>query len=145
MRSAFVQITAAIETALKTDPAVSPAIYRARDRHVPEQAATALNVQFDGATPSPGVLRSGPVDWTSRFTIECFARTTEGTPDEAVDPLLVAVYERLSANSTLDGLVDDLGEPLIEAEYSSDGKKTGWVRMTYAVAHRTNNMKLEQS
>jgi hypothetical protein len=54
----------------------------------------------------------------------------------------LGVYGRLAQDTTLGGLVDDIGEPMLEAEYSSEGKKTGWIRMTYVIQHRTENLTL---
>jgi hypothetical protein len=103
-----------------------------------------ISVQFDGARPQSGAINGTPVDWTSQFSIECFARAAASEEnDEAVDPLLKAVYERLAADTTLGGLVFDVGVPMIEAEYTAEGERTGWVRMTYPIEHRTENSTLE--
>jgi hypothetical protein len=141
--TAFLKITTAIVQKLGAASDIDALIYQARDRQVPEQAKSAINVQFESGLPSRGVIRGAPVDWDSRFVIEVYARTTAQTPDAAVDPLLSAVYREIASDPTLGGLTDDIGEPVIEAEYSSEGKKTGWVRMTYPVQHRTANMTLE--
>lgn len=145
MSSAFADITEAFIESLNAKPPVCAMIFRARDRQVPDGAAAALNVQFDGAVPDRGVIKGAPVDWLSRYTIECFARSVGSSPDVAVDSLMQAVYERLAGDSTLGGVVDDLGEPVIEAEYSAEGKRTGWVSLTYTVQHRTANLKMRQS
>lgn len=140
--TAFYAITTALIAVLQTNPPVSPNIYRARDRQVPEQDDSAIVVQYEGGTPTLGAIRGAPVDWLSKFTVECFARSSSDTADLAVDPLLLGVYGRIAADTTLGGLVDDIGAPMIEAEYSTEGKKTGWVRMTYAISHRTQNLTL---
>lgn len=142
MVTTFSAITEAFVALFVAEPAISSNIYRARDRAVPKGAITALSVQWDGAVPKPGVIKGAPIGWDSRFTIECYARTTAGSPDEAVDPLLLQVYARIAADSTLGGLVDNVGEPLLEAEYSAEGDRTGWIRMTYVVEHETENSTL---
>lgn len=144
MSTAFYSITSAIVAILGAAPAVSPTIYRARDRQVPKQETTAINVQWDGAAPHAGAIFGAPVDWISKFTVECYARSAAAAADQAIDPLLSAVYDRLAADTTLGDLVDDVGVPFIEAEYSAEGDRTGWVRMTYTIQHRTNNSTLEQ-
>lgn len=143
--SAFCDITGAFIAVLGAVPAVSANIFRARDRAIADDQADAINVQFDGADPSTGAMFGAPVDWRSRVTVECYARSSAVSGDLAVDPLLSAVYSRLAANSTLGGKADDIGAPTIEAEYDAQGQKTGWVRMTYSVLHRTNNLTLEQA
>jgi hypothetical protein len=142
--SAFSKITTALVGLLSAEPPVAASVYRSRSRVVPERIATAINVQFNGAMPAPGAIAGAPVDWTSRFSIECFARAAAAeNNDEAVDPLLMAVYSRIASDTTLGGLVDYVGEPLIEAEYSAEGERTGWVCMTYPIEHRTQQSTLE--
>lgn len=144
MPTSFAEITTALVELFSAAPAISPNIYRARDRAISKGALTALNIQWDGAMPTPGVIKGAPVDWDSRFTIECYARTTTETPDIAVDPLLLEVYSRVAADTTLGGRVDYVGEPLLEAEFSAEGERTGWVRMTYLIKHQTENSTLGQ-
>lgn len=143
MNTAFFKITGAIVDLLNAAPAVSPNIYRARDRQIPERNDTAVNVQFNGGLPFEGTILGAPVDWLSKYSVECFARSKEVSGDEAVDPLMLQVYGRLAADPTLGGLVFNIGSPSIEAEYTADGEKTGWVRMIFPVEHRTENLTLE--
>ncbi len=142
--TSFANITTALIAVLAAEPPVSLQIFRARDRQLAEQFETAINVQFDGAVPVNSGFSGSPVDWEARYTIECYARTTAGSADLAVDPLLDEVFKRIAADTTLGDLVMDIGYPLIEAEYTSEQVKTGWVRMTYPVRHRTSNLTLEQ-
>lgn len=143
MTSAFANITTAIIAELSASPAVSENIFRARDRQIAEQHIDVINVEFDGAEPNYGAMRGAPVDWRSQYTIECYARTATTSGDLAVDPLLLNCYARLMIDPTLGGIVMDIGAPAIKAEYDSQGQKTGWVRMTFPVLHRTNNFSLE--
>jgi len=142
--SAFARITGALVALLEAEPPLSQQIFRARDRQLAEEFPDAINVQFDGALPARGAIFGAPVDWESKFTIECYARTTTTSADLAVDPLLMQVYERIAADRTLGDLVTDIGEPMIEAEYNAEQQRTGWVRMSYPVMHQTNNLTLEQ-
>ncbi|MBD8531487.1 MULTISPECIES: hypothetical protein [unclassified Massilia] len=144
MTTAFSGIVAAVVSRLSEAPAVCDAIYRARSNAIPDSLDRAISVQFDQALPNRGVMHGGPIDWSSRITVECFARSVTETGDLAVDPLLEAVYERLAADATLGGVVGDLAIAGVEAENTSDGKKTGWVRITYIAEHRTSNSTLEQ-
>jgi hypothetical protein len=141
--TAFADITAAFIAALSTAPAVSANIFRARDRTIAENQATALNVQFDGSEPYAGAMHGAPVDWISKISVECYARSSVTSGDLAVDPLLSAAYARLAADTTLGGRVADIGAPNILTEYDSQGQKTGWVRMTYSVQHRTSHLTLD--
>lgn len=142
--TAFATITGALVLLLQADPPVSANIFRARDRTLAEQFEDAINIQFDGAKSYRGAINGAPVDWESHFTIECWARTSSTSPDLAVDPMLGEIYRRIAADTTLGGLIGDIGEVSILAEYTEDNKKTGWVRMTFPMEHRTSNLTLEQ-
>lgn len=142
MTTAFSAVVAAVIAALEVDPPVCDTIYRSRQSPIPDQVAEAINVQFEGAMPRAGAIFGAPVDWTSKVTVECYAWSLRDSGDLAVDPLLERVYARLAGNTNLSGAVDDIGYPSIEAENSVEGKKTGWVRMTYLIEHRTSNLTL---
>ena len=142
MSTAFAKVVSAVLVALQAAPAVCDTVYRARPNVVPEQASQAINVQWENALPNRGAMRGSPVDWATRLSVECFARGMSESGDLEVDPLLEAVYARLEQDSTLGGLVADLECAGLEAENTSEGKKTGWVRLTYIVHHRTDNMSL---
>lgn len=144
MPTAFSTITAAIVAALKVDPSVVPedAIFRARERVVPESMPAAVNVQWAIADPDLAAIHGAPVDWRTTIVVECYASSKTESGDLAIDPLLDAVYDRLAADTTLGGLIEDLGVPRLVAEFGAEGKKTGWVQMTYVALHRTNNLTL---
>lgn len=139
MTTAFSNITAALVAELSASPALSENIFRASARTMAEQFATAINVEFDGADPTPGAMRHAPIDWRSQFTIECYARSATQSGDLAVDALMESIYTRLAIDPTLGGLVIDIGSPVIRAEYDAQGQKTGWIRLTYSILHRTSN------
>ena len=145
MTTAFSGVVAAVINKLSEDPPVCEAIYRARSNAIPETLDLAISVQFDQSLPNRGVMHGSPIDWSTRVTVECFARSVIETGDLAVDPLLEAVFARLSADATLGGVVGDFAIAGVEAENTSDGKKTGWVRITYIAEHRTSNSTLEQA
>ena len=141
--TAFANITAAFIAVLSNAPAVSDNIFRARDRTMAEEHIDAINVQFDGADPYAGAIFGAPVDWLSKFSVECYARSSAVSGDQAVDPLFATVYARLAADSTLGGVVTYIGTPSIEAENDAQGQKTGWVRLSYLVSHRTSHLTLD--
>lgn len=139
MSTQFSQIVGAIVAALQAAPAVCPKVYRARPDSVPEEFDQAVNVQWEQGLAGFGTIRGAPIDWTTKISIDCFARSRADTGDVAVDPLLSAVFERLAQDTTLGGLIADLNVAGIEAENAADAKKTGWVRLTYIAQHRTDN------
>lgn len=143
MITAFSKIVAAVISALSAGPAVCDTIYRARVRELPDQVDQAVNVFFTGALPEAGAINGAPVDWSTRLVVECYARSTTDEGDVAVDPVFQRVYERLAQDSTLGGLVDDFAIAGIEAENTAEAKRTGWVRLSYNVQHRTSNLTLD--
>ncbi|MGJ9420468.1 hypothetical protein ACHAC9_22330 [Massilia sp. CMS3.1] len=145
MTTAFSAIVAAVISKLAEAPPVCDAIYRARSNAIPEQDVRAISVQFDQSLPNRGVMHGSPIDWSTRITVDCFARSVVETGDLAVDSLLEAVFARLAADATLGGAVGDLAIVGVEAENTAEGKKTGWVRLTYVAEHRTDNFTLEQA
>lgn len=140
--TAFAQIVGGVIAALQSAPSVCDRIDRARATLVPDQVDRAVSVQWEQTTPEAFVIRGAPLNWQTRVTIECLARSVRDSGDLAVDGLLSAVVERLAQDSTLGGLVGDLRIVGIEAENTVEGKKTGWVRLTYIAEHCTNNSTL---
>lgn len=141
--SAFSEIVAAFVAALQANPPVCDVVLRANDRRVGEGTMEAVNVYHAASNPREAAIQGAPVDWVTGIVIDCFARTTGETADLAVDRLLERVYARLAADSTLGGLVDDIGLPTLQLDYDTHGQRTGWVVMRYPVQHRTNAFTLE--
>lgn len=142
MSTAFSKLVSAAIAALSAQPRICKGIYRARPIAINEQDDEAISVQWDRALPERATIAGAPIDWNTQFSVECFARSTRYAGDLAVDPLLERVYERLADDPTLGGMVDDLIVVAIEAENAADGKKTGWVKLTYIAVHRTSNQLL---
>lgn len=136
MTTPFAAITGAIITVLQQAPAISPNIFRARDRAIAEEYATAINVECNAGQVDYGQIMGAPEDWESKFTVECYARSSTLPGDLAVDPVFDQVKMRLAANSTLGGTVAWLRLVHFEATNDAAGQKTGWIGMTYLVTHR---------
>ena len=137
--TAFATIVGAIKTTLEAAPVIADNVTRARTRVIGDDEETCINIYFEGATPNRGVMAGAPIDWETRIVIDLYARSTTTSADLAIDTLLGRVIDRLMADTTLGGVVDDIGAPLIDAEYDSNGQQTGWVRLIYPVQHRTTN------
>lgn len=142
MSTAFSKVVSAVVATLAAQPVICKGIYRARSLVVPDQDDQAITVQWDRAKPEAFTIAGAPIDWSTQVTVECFARSLKDSGDVAVDPLLELVFERLAADATLGGMVDDFVIAGIEAENTTEGKKTGWVRLTYIAVHRTSNLLL---
>ena len=137
MSTAFSKVVTAVIAQLAMQPPVCKSINRARTYVFPEQETEAVSVQFEQALPQRGTIAGAPIDWSTRITVECYARSVMESGDLAVDPLLERVVARLAVNPSLGGMVSDLELIGVEAENTADGKKTGWVRLIYSADHRT--------
>lgn len=147
MKTSFSKVVSAVIAALAAEPPVCKAIYRARKSAIPAQDAQAIVVQWEQALPEAGTFRGAPIDWSTRLSVECYARSTDpdDNGDQAVDPLLASVYERLAEQATLGGIINDLNVAGIQVETEADGNRTGWVRIVYTADHRTDNNNLNGS
>ena len=139
----FVDIVTAFITALSSTPAVSANIFRASDVAIPENATDAVNVVLEGSQPYEGAISGAPIDWTTKVVVQCYAKSLTQSGDQAVDPLLAKVFERLASNPTLSGKVAYIGVPALDTEYNAQGQKTGWIGLSYLVQHRTSNLTLD--
>lgn len=143
MSTAFANIVTAVVAVLQAQPPVCELVDRARATVFPDQAMRAVSVQWDKTIPGMATISGAPIDWQTQITIEVLARSVKESGDLAVDPLLADVAARLAQDTTLGGLLADLRIVGLEAENTNEGKKTGWVRLTYIAEHRTYNGILE--
>lgn len=143
MSTIFSTIVQAFKTKLEQGPAVCANVYVARDRQVPDTVNEAIHIEFSSAVPRIGAIKGAPIDWITKVTVDCMARSKTLSGADAVDGLFKKVFERLASDTTLDNVVADIGYPVIESDYESNGQKTGLMRLTYQVEHRTTNSKLD--
>jgi hypothetical protein len=143
MSTAFGSIVAGIVTRLQAAPAVSAQVYRARLKPVAAQSDTAVVVRIRSSSAAPFAILNGPTDWDTLIDIECYARSATLSPDAAADELLGAVYDRLSADPTLGGLVMDLGVTDLQYDFAAEADQMACVTLTLKALHRTNNLSLE--
>jgi hypothetical protein len=89
----------------------------------------------------------GRTSWRTLIAVECYGKVDGESSDEAVDPILEAVFERLSSDPTLGGLVMSL-EPLEgdTLEWDTDQLDTSMACVTakFVVRHQTTGRTLTQ-
>ncbi|MDB5967333.1 MAG: hypothetical protein JWQ72_3833 [Polaromonas sp.] len=141
--TAFANILAGIVTKLAAAPAVSATIDRARLRPIPEATADAVVVRIESSTPDRFAILGGPTDWDTVIAIECYARSTGLTADQAIDALLGKVYARLAADTSLGGLVGDLTPTDLNYDFAAGADHMACATLTLKVLHRTTNQSLE--
>ncbi|QTW18187.1 hypothetical protein [Comamonas kerstersii] len=132
-RTAFARAVKAVEQQLQS-ACVSPHIFRNRSRVVPKDMPTAVVVrsgQAEGETPA-GMGSSS--QWQLVLAVECYARARVGVDvEDALDDVLVAVSDALTADRTLGGVVADVAPVGVHWEFDVDGEKTACATVTYIV------------
>ncbi len=117
--SVFTAATTAVMDALA---GVAPVVNRVRFRAVGTDVQSAIVVRPGRREVVELPLASGaPVAWRMVVEIECYQRmTVDQSPDEAIDPLVTEVYERLLADPTLGGTAYGIEPAVIELEYETE-------------------------
>lgn len=141
--TAFGSIVAAIAAQLQDAPAVSAQVHRARLKPVAAQHDTAVVVRIRSSSAERFAILNGPCDWDTAIDVECYARSNTLSPDAAADALLAAVWARLAADPTLDGLVMDLNPTSLEYDLAGEADQMACVTLTLKVLHRTAQLSLE--
>lgn len=136
--TAFAQAAAAMQAALQRAPAISPNVFRARARVVPEQMVTAIVVRPLRAEREGAAGRGTPALWATGLALECYARGTQSAPvDQAVDALLDSAVERLMEDPSLGGLVGFIDPRSIDWDFDVDGAQTACATVNFFVRHAT--------
>lgn len=126
MSSAFVAILAALITALTEATSLAGGrVYPNHLNPIALESNTAIVVRLDQATAPDDTI--GSQDWTTSYTVECYARAATGTDSAiAVDALLSDAWARLSTlapaglgvaavtlQNTIDWQYDDAATPVV--------------------------------
>lgn len=109
----------------------------------------AINVILDKTQGGLGGVTGSPTDWATEYVIECYARANAiEQAARVVDPLLIAVWERLYTGSAYAGLIalgvqDVLPDPAIEWDRRTGGDgPLICVPIKTRIVHRTNPARL---
>ena len=145
--SVFVLLGDAIEARLRISPAVATVIQRDRFRAIAQDQASAVVIKLDKTLGTRTGPAEGPTDWTTLYAVECYARTTPSVlPSAAVDPIVRAVFERLSGDAAslgVDlGVEDLLPEPLIQWDLDETAEGLGSAGISIRIVHRTQSAQL---
>lgn len=117
---------------------VSENVFRNRARVVPRDMATAVVVrssQAEGQTPA-GMGSSS--QWQLVLAMECYARArVDLDVEDALDALLLAACDVITADRTLGGVVADVAPVAVHWEFDVDGEKTACATVTFVVQQFT--------
>jgi len=131
--TAFARAVKAAQQQLEV-AAVSANIFRNRSRVVPKDMATAVVLrasQAEGQTPA-GMGASS--QWQLVLAMECYARARVAMDvEDALDALLLAATDAITADRTLGGVVADIAPAGVHWDFDVDGEKTACATVTFIV------------
>lgn len=143
MTTAFASIQDTIMAKMTATPALAEGrVYPNRLRPIASNHSTAIVVRMDKTEGTEIVI--GAMDWTTSYSIECYARTTPGSdPCDAVDAILLESWARLSdLNVSGQGVMAYTLNPQIDWQYDDADTPVVCAITQLRVQHRTptNNL-----
>lgn len=134
----FAQVLGAMQSSLQAAAPVSPNVFRARARVVPQQMATAIVVRPAQAERDASVGQGAFAVWLTAVAVDCYARGSAASPvDMAVDELMGAAVQRLMQDPSLGGLVGSIDPQAVTWDFDVDGEQTACATVTFYVRHAT--------
>lgn len=137
--SKHIQIRDAMVAVLLADPPLAGGNVSA-NRRIPmaRQDNAKVFVYLESAVGDRGAIRGAPIDWNTLVRTECVARDVPGTTaDDAADALAVQVFDRLSADIGLGGLLQDLYATGMEWGEEEADTTVATCQLQWAAQHRT--------
>lgn len=143
--SVFIALAQAVQALLEADPPVADQVLRDRTRVLPKDFASQVCIKLDKTQGQRGGTFGSPTDWGTLFELECSARcAADVLPTEAVDPIVMAVFERLAGSGPdLDLDVEDvLPDPRIEWDLGEGETRVVTATFSVRIVHRTQATQL---
>jgi hypothetical protein len=124
---------AAFVARLQAAPAVTASVTRTRLRPLSKDVSEAVVVRPLDADPGESDFSGGsPVSWSLRLAVDIYFRAPAGSaPDEAVDPLVQAVYARLMADPTLGAAVRWIQPAGLAYEFDAEAEQVCCATFTF--------------
>ena len=142
MTTLIATVTTAVMAALQAAPAIAPQIARVRLRPLAGNTTTACVVRPLQAEVNVRDM-GGPVQWTCRLAVECYAKTTaQIAPDLSVDALVKSAYDRLMADPRLGGVVVNVDPEGITYDFDADGDQTACATLVLSITVNSSNVSL---
>jgi hypothetical protein len=145
MTTAHSQIAAAIETTLKASGVAEGRVYRSRVRTITADTPHAVIVRLGRSASLLASVLGGPTGWRTLIQIECYGRMVGGTPDDASDLIVEAVFAALGANPTLGNLamsVEPLGGDTLSWDFDELDVSLACITARFIVSHQTKGRTL---
>lgn len=131
--SARETILARIASNLASTTGVSGRVYRSRVEPLARGESPAIVVEPVSDTASQDTL--GTLQWTMTVRVSVIVRST--VPDQAADPIVMDIHNKLLADATLGGYVTDIVPGTTSWEMLEADQPAGVVSLEYTVTYRT--------
>lgn len=138
--SAQTQIAEAIVGLLQAPAIVDDRVFRDRLSPIARELPDAIVIRLVSSNGERGFTgASSPVDWVTELAIDVYARVAvDQVPTDVIDPLLQAVYARLSAPPPEGlGVEDLMPDPRIEWDLAEGQTQLACATVQVRVRHRT--------
>lgn len=142
--SSFLAITDAVRDALLAGPALAGGnVQRGRNLPLPAGSAQGIDVGIANSRAQPLGLTGGALQWDTTVIVACKARATASTDAEsAVDPLLVAAWQRLLAMTAPAGVVAITLEPTVQWDIEEADQPLAAASLVLRITHLTTTNSL---
>jgi len=138
----------AVVQLLQAEPAIAGGrVYSARTRAIPVDVPSAVNVSLERSTSQLASVIGGRTTWSTLITVECYGKLEGVSADEAADPVLEAVFERLASDPSLGGLamsVEPLEGDTLSWDFDSLETNMACITAKFVVRHQTTGRTLTQ-
>lgn len=131
-------ILARIATVLASTSGVSGRVYRSRVEPLARAESPAIVIEPISDQANPDTL--GTLQWTMSVRVAVIARGA--VPDQLADPVIVSAHSLLMADTTLDGLVQDIVPGQTSFEMIEADQPAGVISAEYQVQYRTSRSSL---
>jgi len=136
--SVVVSIINAVESILKAGTPVAQRTLRIAANPIPTGVNFAVDIRPLHAEVKQTQFNPGmPISWEVPFTVACYARVdSTQAADQAVDALVLDVYARLLADTTLGGVCINLAPRHVAYDFDTDAQQTVCATLTFTALQR---------
>ena len=142
--SAFLGLTDAVRDALLANPALASGNVK-RGRNVPMGSSVqqAIDISAAASRGQPLGLGDGSIQWETTLFIVCKARAdASGDAEAALDPLLVATWQRLLGMALPVGVSGIALEPAVQWDVDEADQPVGTAALALRITHITTTAAL---
>lgn len=145
MNTAHRGILLAAQAVLLAAPVAGGRVFVHRSRAISIDAPYAVVLRLIRSTSALSSCVGGPTDWKTLLQIDCYGRMVGGTPDEASDEVVGAVFAALAASPTLGGpaiAVEPLQGDTLAWDADEMEEQLSCTTAKFVISHRTKGRTL---